>query len=142
MSSERLLLESHKYVKHNDTSIAAGIAYNVVVKRGTAFVVKKAAKTSKVDLLKEAMTLKCLSFESPPIPGSIVRYEDYFESATHRYLVIESLTDTVSLKDFVVECHALIRAGKLKLKAYRRTIVVLMWQVWLHVYWMPRYLCL
>ncbi len=87
------------------------------------------------DIHKEAAILRYLNNKDSC--NKMSRYIDFFESQADYYLVLESETDFMKLKEFVNTAHKYIENGKLKRKEYAKIIKYIMWQLltainWLH----------
>jgi len=87
------------------------------------------------DIKKEAAILQHLTVDNTPT-GKVARFIEFFESESHLYLVTEYI-DGMTLKEFVVQAHALIVAGKLSFAAVSAAVKGIMFQLvqtikWLH----------
>ena len=64
------------------------------------------------DIIKEKKLLMYLTANQPP--PSLVRFLGFFSDAAHYFLVMEN--GGCDFFDWIVKCHAWMRAGKLSLK--------------------------
>eukprot|EP01083_Nonionella_stella_P095084 266865_1 len=88
------------------------------------------------DIVKEAIILRHLTVHNQPIGDTIVQYIDLFESDTHCYLVMEYVQSNINLKDFVLQCHAYIKQGKLGLSEYQAMVKYILWQLAATLHWL------
>ena len=79
--------------------------------------------------------MKHLTVHNQPPGGYISRFLDFFESATHFYLVTEKPSGP-TLKDFIHEAHVHLANGRLTQKEYAKVAKYILWQLVATVKWM------